>query len=60
MKDLKERTHRFIDELGVVASKFAKNAGIGHSTLYLWWSGKIKLSERLERKIDEYLRRYGY
>ena len=60
MEDLKERTHRFIDELGVIVAKFARNVGIGHSTLYRWWSGDIELSERLENKIDEYLRRYGY
>lgn len=60
MEDLKERTHRFIDEVGVVVARFAGNVGIGISTLYRWWSGDIKLSERLENKIDEYLRRYGY
>ena len=57
---MEERTHKFIDELGVVTSKFARNVGIGHSTLYLWWSGKIKLSKRLESKIDEYLKKYGF
>ena len=57
---LKERCKQFLNELGVKATRFADNVGIGRSTYYKWLNGEIELSENLEKKIDEYLRKYGF
>ena len=58
--ELKERCRKFIDELGVKATKFADNAGIGRSTYYKWLNDKIEISNNLENRIDEYLKKYGF
>ena len=58
--ELKERCRKFIDELGVKATKFADNAGIGRSTYYKWLNDEIEISSNLEKRIDEYLKKYGF
>ena len=57
---LKERCQRMITELGIRVVTFCRNAGIGHSTYYLWLADNINISENLQNRIDSYLKKYGF
>lgn len=57
---IKDRCIKFIDELGVKATKLADNIGIGRSTLHFWLHGKIEISDKLQDKIDNYLKKYNF
>lgn len=60
MKDLKTRCKKFIDELGVKTVRFCQNAGISASMYYKWLSNEVEISDYLQRKIADYLKKYGF
>lgn len=58
--DVRERTKKFIYELGVPATVFAKKVGISATAYHRWMKNDLKLSKSTEKRIAEYLSRYGF
>lgn len=59
-EQLKKRAKRFTDELNLPISRFAKNIGFDRSTYYKWLKGEKVFSETTLKKIDNYLKTYGF
>ena len=59
-EELKKRAIRFADELQVPISRFAQKAGFDRSSYYRWLKGENVFSEAKLKKIDNYLRTYGF
>lgn len=55
-----ERCQTFLDELGVPATVFSRKIGISSQALYEWRRGNLNLSGSTLKRIDEYLKRYGF
>lgn len=60
MIELYERCFRFCNELGVAVTRFCSNVGISPTTLYRWRNQEIDVSEQTQRRIADYLERFGY
>lgn len=58
--NLQQRCKKMISELGIRVVTFCQNAGIGHSTYYMWLNNQITISEKLQNRIDSYLKKYGF
>lgn len=58
--DVRERTKKFIDELGVPATVFAKKVEISATAYHRWMKDDLKLSELTEQRISDYLLKYGF
>jgi len=54
------RTKTMIEELNIKATRFADAVDIGRSTLYSWWAGSVKLSDKTLCRIEQYLNHYGF
>lgn len=59
-KELIARAERFIKELGVTCTSFARNTGFATVTIHQWRSGRISLSKKAMERIDQYLSHYGF
>ena len=57
---LRERTKRFITEIELPIAKFAKKIGFSRELYYRWIKGDFDFSMEKVKKIDEYLRKYGF
>ena len=57
---LPERCENFITEMGVPVTKFCQNIKLSRTSLYDWKKGKLKLSDVTLKRIDEYLKKYGF
>ena len=57
---LVNRVKQFTDELGIPYSAFARNVGLSAVTIYKWISRHIDLSEKVLKRISEYLNRYNF
>ena len=55
-----KRCMRFISELGVPVTTFCKKVEISSSTFYKWVSGDLKLSDKTEQRIKEYIEKFQY
>ena len=60
MEDLKLRCNRFMDELGIAATKFCTRIQLSTSAFYAWRAGQLVLSEATAQRIDEYLKKYNF
>jgi hypothetical protein len=58
--DLRERVLTFRNELLLPVSKFAQAIGFERSVYYRWISGEFDFGAVKAKKIDDYLRRYGF
>ena len=59
-EELKKRARRFTEELQVPISRFANKVGFDRSSYYRWLKGENVFSEVKLKKIDNYLRTYGF
>lgn len=59
-ENVRERTKKFTDELGVPATVFAKKVGISATAYHRWMKNDLKLSESTEKRISDYLLKYGF
>lgn len=59
-EQLKKRTKQFTSELNLPISRLAKNIGFDRSTYYKWLKGEKVFSETTLKKIDNYLKTYGF
>lgn len=57
---LRERVQAFINELNLPISKFAQAIGFERSIYYRWIKGNFDFGAVKAKRIDEYLRRYGF
>lgn len=58
--DIKTRCKKFMDELGVPVTNFCKRIELSPSSYYDWMRDKAKLSDATEKRIDKYLKKYGF
>ena len=58
--NLRERVSDFRNELNLPVSKFAQAIGFERSIYYRWIKGEFDFGEAKAKRIDEYLRRYGF
>ena len=58
--DLKERCKRFTTELNVKVTLFCDAAGIGRTTYYKWMNDEIVISQKIQDRVDSYLKQYGF
>lgn len=59
-EQLQKRVKQFIGELNLPISRLAKNIGFDRSTYYKWLKGEKVFSETTLKKIDNYLKTYGF
>ena len=55
-----ERCTKFIADAGIPVTVFCKKTGISPSTYYRWTSGDLKLSDKTEQRIKEYIEKFQY
>lgn len=58
--ELITRCKKMIDELGIPVTRFCGHTMISHSTFYEWCKGTRKLSEITEKRINDFLTKYGF
>lgn len=58
--DLIKRCNRFLTELGVPVTVFARNVHLSPQSIYEWRKQKLKLSDLALQRIDDYLAKYGF
>lgn len=58
--ELKERCKKFLDELGVPVTVLSSKINLSPQSLYDWRKGKLKLSEATLKRLDDYLKKYGF
>lgn len=57
---LKERTKKFLNELGIPMTSFARNIGRSPQAIYGWFADRLKLSDTTLSKIEEFITKYGF
>lgn len=57
---LRRRTSKFISELNLPISRFAKCIGFDRTSYYKWMKCDFDLGEIKAEKIDEFLKRFGF
>lgn len=57
---LRGRAARFIAELDIPVSKFAKRIGFSRELYYRWVKGDFNFSNDKARTIDKHLQKYGF
>lgn len=55
---IKERVEKFLKEFDMPVTVFCKKAEISTATYYQWVKGKLKLSEKTEKRIEQFLSKY--
>lgn len=58
--ELKNRTHNFMNDLGVPMTRFAMRVGLCRQSIYRWLKGDIRLSTDALKRIDTFLTKYGF
>ena len=58
--EIKERTKKFIGELGIPVTSFSKNIGISVSAFNRWQRNDLNLSETTVKRISSYLTKYNF
>ncbi|MBQ2395629.1 MAG: hypothetical protein II304_01135 [Bacteroidales bacterium] len=57
---LKDRLNLFLDELEVPITKICKKIMLSPQSLYDWRKDRLKLSDGTLKRIDDYLKKYGF
>lgn len=57
---LEERCKKMIEELSIPVTRFCKSIRLSTSSYYDWQNQKLKLSDSTEKRINEYLEKYGF
>jgi len=57
---MKARILRFLNELQLPKTRFCRGIGISTQALNAWLRDDLNLSENTLKRIDDYLRRYGF
>lgn len=57
---MKTRIERFLAELGLPKTRFCKGIGISTQALNARLRDDLRLSDATLKRIDNYLRRYGF
>lgn len=60
MKTVKERAKYFINELGIPVTVFSRKVGISRVAYVRWQIGDLNLSQQTEKRISDYLSKYGF
>lgn len=55
-----ERCQKMTEELSIPTTKFCKHIGVAPSSFYAWRRGDIRFSDTTLKRIDGYLRKYGF
>lgn len=58
--ELTERIKRFLDEFGVSLTAFARKNGKSRQLFYMWLTGRNAPSEKTQKEVDAYLKKYGF
>lgn len=58
--DLRKRVIKFREELNLPIVSFCKNVDIERSTYYKWIRQYFDFGEERAKRIDEYLKRFGF
>jgi len=56
---LQERSKKFISEIGLPYSRFAKNVSLSTDALRKWLIGDLRVKAETEQRIDAFLRKYN-
>jgi hypothetical protein len=57
---LEARCKQMVNELGLPITRFCKNIKISTASYYDWQNQKLKLSDATQKRINEYLSKYGF
>ena len=57
---LRQRVRRFLEELDIPITKFAKKNGFSREAYYKWQREDLTFSDAKAAKIDSYLKMYGF
>ena len=57
---MKARILRFLNELQLPKTRFCRGIDISTQALNAWLRDDLRLSESTLKRIDDYLRRYGF
>jgi len=60
MKNLRKRVQNFLDELGVPLTTFCRKVNLSTQSIRQWVKYELNLSYETEKRIDEYLTKYGF
>lgn len=60
MMTLIERTNKFLDELGVTVTAFARRVRLSPQAIYGWRGGRLVLSDASLKRIEDHLSKYGF
>lgn len=55
-----ERSKKFLDEMEIPMTVFARKVSLSPQAIYSWRSGKLILSDAALKRIDDYLTKYGF
>lgn len=58
--NLKERCKDYLNEFETPVRRFCAKLGISYSAYYQWQRDELRLADSTLRRIDAYLRRYGF
>jgi len=58
--ELRERTKKFIAELNLPISRFARSIGFERATYYKWIKGDFDFGSEKCMRINEHLQRFGF
>ena len=54
------RCEKFMRELSVPITGFCKKVKLSTSAYYAWRSGRLRLSDATQQRIDSYLTKYNF
>lgn len=57
---LKTRVEKFISELNLPISRFAKSIGFDRTAYYKWMKGVYNFSAETLQKIENHISKFGY
>ena len=60
MDELKDRSEKFMKELGVTVANFCRRIELSSGGYYAWKNGQLVLSKATLARIDEYLKKYNF
>lgn len=57
---LQERVNKFLSELGVPVTVFAKKVNLSARSIYAWRRGDLILSNTSLQRIEQHITKYGF
>lgn len=57
--NLKERSKKFMQEIGLPLSRFSQNVNLSCNAVRKWLNDELNLKPETEKRIDDFLKKYN-